>query len=90
MALATLSDFLATKFDYVVIGGGGAGLVVAGRLSEDKDVIVGVLEAGEDRSKDPMVMIPGLATQLPGDDKYDWNFKTVPQVCWKSRISTHG
>ncbi|CZR64279.1 related to choline dehydrogenase [Phialocephala subalpina] len=66
-------------FDYVIIGGGTAGLTIAARLTEDPAVQVAVLEAGEKRLDDPQINIPGLMNTLYGDDKYDWNFKTTPQ-----------
>ena len=46
-------------FDYVVIGGGTAGLVVAARLSENPDISVCVVEAGNDHSTNVDTMIPG-------------------------------
>lgn len=42
-------EVVARKYDYVVIGGGTAGLAVAARLTEDAAVNVLVLEAGENR-----------------------------------------
>jgi choline dehydrogenase-like flavoprotein len=80
MASITPENFASTEFDYVIIGGGAAGLVLAGRLSEDKDVTVGVLEAGLDQSKNPLVMVPGLGLNLPGNPDLDWEFRTEPQV----------
>ena len=65
--------------DYVIIGGGTAGLVMAARLTEDPAVSVVVLEAGKHHPNDPRVEIPALMTQLYGDENYDWNFKTSPQ-----------
>lgn len=67
-------------FDYIIVGGGTAGLALASRLSEDGDVRVLVIEAGADHSGDPLVSMPGgLGGQL-GNPEYDWNFRTVPQV----------
>lgn len=66
-------------YDYVVIGGGTAGLVVASRLSEDPGVSVVVLEAGDDHTADSRVMIPGMATQLRQSDLV-WHYKTSQQV----------
>lgn len=67
-------------YDYIVVGGGTAGLVVASRLSEDPNVSVLVIEAGGDKSKDPFVNIPGFMGALYGKEEYDWNFSSVPQV----------
>jgi len=69
------------KFDFVIIGGGTAGLVLATRLTEDPAVNVAVLEAGELRAVDPKIVVPGLAATTRGNQDYDWDFKTAPQVC---------
>lgn len=76
----TAEQFASQSYDYVIIGGGTAGLVLAARLTEDSSVSVGVIEAGENRMDDPLVMTPGFHTKLYEDPKYDWMFKTVPQV----------
>ncbi|KAK2052175.1 alcohol oxidase [Colletotrichum caudatum] len=68
-----------TSFDYIIVGGGTAGLVLASRLSEDDNVRVLVVEAGADKSTDPLVLTPGLVAGLYGKEEYDWNFTSVPQ-----------
>jgi choline dehydrogenase len=73
-------EFTKTSYDYVVIGGGTAGLVVAARLSENPDITVAVLEAGGNKLDDPLVDGPNLFLQLWDKPEYDWSFKTVPQV----------
>ncbi|KXH50234.1 GMC oxidoreductase [Colletotrichum nymphaeae SA-01] len=70
---------LDSSFDYIVVGGGTAGLVVASRLSEDIGTRVLVVEAGADKSADPLVLTPGLVAGVYGKDEYDWNFTSVPQ-----------
>ena len=70
---------MAPEFDFIIVGGGCAGLVLAARLSEDENVKVLVLEAGEDLTADPRVNVPAMWPQLQGTDT-DWQFKTVPQV----------
>lgn len=63
---------------YIIIGGGTSGLVVANRLSEDPDVQVLIVEAGQDLSADPRVNIPAFFTTLPGSEA-DWQYHTLPQ-----------
>jgi choline dehydrogenase-like flavoprotein len=48
-----------TEFDYVIVGGGLAGLVLAARLSEKPDVTVCVIEAGKDVSSLENIRVPG-------------------------------
>ncbi|CAL8585077.1 hypothetical protein XPA_010655 [Xanthoria parietina] len=73
-----LDVFLSTKFTHLVIGGGTAGLVVATRLAENKDLVVGVLEAGPADYHDPRITVPGRFCETLDTD-YDWQFATVPQ-----------
>lgn len=65
-------------FDYIVVGGGSGGCVVAGRLSEDPDVSVCVLEAGGD-GKDAVVNIPAGVVAMVPTTLNNWAFDTVPQ-----------
>ncbi|KAI1818224.1 GMC oxidoreductase [Poronia punctata] len=71
-------DFAIRDFDYLVVGGGTAGLAVAARLSEDPDLLVGVLEAGSAGFDDDLISNPGRSLQALGSD-YDWQFETLPQ-----------
>lgn len=70
-----------SSFDFIIIGGGTSGLVVANRLTEDPNVRVLVLEAGTNRLNDPRITIPGLAPATFEDPDFDWNFRSTPQVC---------
>ncbi len=64
-------------FDYIVVGAGASGCVVASRLSEDPSVRVLLLEAGGPDSS-PLIHLPAGFTKLTGP-KVNWGFQTVPQ-----------
>jgi choline dehydrogenase len=64
-------------YDYVIVGAGSAGCVLASRLSENPDARVLVLEAGPPDTADE-IHIPA-AVNLLFKTAYDWNFQTVPQ-----------
>jgi choline dehydrogenase-like flavoprotein len=71
------------EFDYIIVGSGSAGGVVAGRLSEDPNTTVLLLEAGgTDRNK--FCMVPGMISiihSLPQvKKKFDWGNYTAPQA----------
>ncbi|KAJ6490230.1 GMC oxidoreductase [Mycena vitilis] len=72
-------DVSGKTFDYVIIGGGTAGLVLASRLSEDPSVTVVVLEAGEANLGDPDILIPGQFGATFLNPKHDWAFPTEKQ-----------
>ncbi|KXN82647.1 Alcohol dehydrogenase [acceptor] [Leucoagaricus sp. SymC.cos] len=66
-------------YDYVIIGGGNGGLVVASRLSEDPDVNVLVLEAGAEVENLREVYIPGMIGAGQAFTSLNWAYQTVPQ-----------
>jgi choline dehydrogenase-like flavoprotein len=73
------------EFDYIVVGGGSAGCVVASRLSEDSKVSVCLLEAGG-AGNNWVVKAPiGIAIQVPSKTN-NWAFETVPQPGLNGRI----
>ncbi|ESK85927.1 glucose oxidase [Moniliophthora roreri MCA 2997] len=81
----------AFSYDYVVIGGGTAGLTVASRLAEDDSVQVAVIEAGANAEHRPDVFIPGMLGQIGVGTKppeLNWAYKTVPQTHLNGRVLT--
>ena len=78
-AHVSVDEFLKTDFDYVICGGGTAGLCVAARLTEDPNVNVGVIEAGKNKLGDMLVDVPLLFSQMFNNPEYDWAYKTTPQ-----------
>lgn len=65
------------SFDYVIVGGGSAGAVIANRLSEDPATRVLLLEAGPEPEADE-ITIPAAFTTL-FKTKWDWNYTTTAQ-----------
>ncbi|KAF4452567.1 hypothetical protein F53441_4586 [Fusarium austroafricanum] len=78
-SLRTVDEFTHLAFDFLVIGGGTAGLAVAARLAQaDATFTVGVIEAGGLVQDDPDINIPGHYGRTLGGS-YDWHLETVPQ-----------
>ncbi|KAI8289757.1 hypothetical protein K4K60_008004 [Colletotrichum sp. SAR11_57] len=75
----TIDKFLLDEYDYVVVGGGLSGLVVANRLSENSDATVLVIEAGDLDRREGRVIIPGYIGRTPPSG-YGQDVLTAPQT----------
>ncbi len=65
--------------DYVVVGGGSAGCVLAGRLSEDPATRVCLIEAGQ-RDTSVLIHCPAGLALMARQRALNWGFQTVPQA----------
>ena len=78
------------RADYVVIGGGSAGSVIASRLSADPTTTVHVLEAGRNDSKwDIFIHMPAALTFPIGSRFYDWKYESEPEPHMNNRRIYH-
>lgn len=85
------ASFDGTSVDYVIVGGGNAGLVLANRLSEDSNITVAVIEAGTSGYESNLFDSPGgTYYDSPGgpNSPYDWQYPTVPQQHMDGNVRT--
>lgn len=69
---------MKTHFDYVIVGAGSSGCVLANRLSADPSISVCLIEAGG-HDNSPRIQTPAGTITLYKSKKYSWNFFSAPQ-----------
>lgn len=82
-----LSELESTNPDYIVVGAGPAGCVLAGRLTESPNVDVLLLEAGRDADS-PIVRLPVGPRFMVESAKWDWSWQTPPDPTINGRRIT--
>jgi choline dehydrogenase len=73
------------KFDYIIVGAGSAGCVLANRLSEDNNNEVLLIESGG-RDKSIMIKMPAALSYPMNTKKYAWQFHTVQEPYLNNRV----
>ena len=77
-----------TEFDYVIVGGGSAGCVLANRLTENPEVTVCLLETGPP-DNNPLIHIPAMFAFLQ-ESEYAYQYETSPQKEFNEVTVTEG
>ena len=77
-----------TEFDYVIVGGGSAGCVLANRLTENPEVTVCLLETGPP-DNNPLIHIPAMFAFLQ-ETEYAYQYETSPQKEFNEVTVTEG
>ena len=75
---------LPKKCDYLIVGSGAAGAIVAARLSENPDASVILLEAGG-KNNSLLLRVPGLGFAAANHPKYNWGFEAEPSPTMDNR-----
>ncbi len=74
-----IQETLDEEYDYIIVGAGSAGCVLANRLSEEEHQSILLLETGPDDAGYSDIHIPARVAGLLNNPEVDWMYKTTPQ-----------
>ena len=75
---------MSQEYDYIVVGAGSSGCVVASRLSEDPGVSVLLIEAGPE-PRNPWIAVPGAVSKVFYRGPYNWGYMSQPEPALHDR-----
>jgi choline dehydrogenase len=76
------------RFDYIIVGAGSAGCVLAARLTEEPGVRVLLIEAGP-KDLSWRIAMPAAVGSLLSSDRFNWNYVSDPEPGLDGRRLTH-
>src|SRR5580700_10883980 len=77
--ISDLGGALQQKYDYIIVGAGSAGCVLANRLSEDRALSVLLIESGPADSSPLITMPRGIGKLLAAGNPHVWDYQAVPR-----------
>jgi choline dehydrogenase-like flavoprotein len=81
---------LQKKYDYIIVGAGSAGCVLANRLSEDRAVSVLLIESGPTDGSALIAMPRGIGKLLIPGNPHVWDYQAVPRAGWAPEVWLKG
>ncbi len=83
-----MSTETQARYDYIIVGAGSAGCVLANRLSADPKNSVLILEAGG-KDSSPLIHIPTGTAKIWNNPKYNWSYMSEPEPHMNNRRLYH-